>query len=108
MNLIINICQVVIGDKRNLFSEVEIENLKMAILKLPEDQQTVLDLHYIQRLSIKTIATELQCSVTTTYSKLNKALFTLKNEFNPSVYERMYSILYPGTGRPTLPVITAS
>jgi RNA polymerase sigma factor (sigma-70 family) len=75
--------------------------LQQAVSKLPKDQQVILVLHFSQKISIKEIAKDLKLSTTTTYSKLNKALFTLKNELNPAAYERMYRILYPETGKPT-------
>ena len=76
--------------------------LKDAVLRLPLDQQKVLTLYYARQVPIKEISIALRCSVTTTYNKLNRALFVLRNELNPAAYEKMYSILYPGTGKPTL------
>lgn len=74
--------------------------LQQAITSLPDDQQKVLFLYYTRQMPVKEISAKLQCSVTTTYTKLNTALFTLKNKFNPAAFEKAYRILYPETGKP--------
>ncbi len=96
-----NICKAVMCNTQNYFSEVQIEAIKEAIKRLPEDQQKGLHLKYTRQLSIKEISLQLGVSITTSYSKINRALFILRNEFNPGAYENMYQILYPETGKPT-------
>lgn len=76
------------------------EAFQKAINELPPDQQKILHLHYNLRVPVREISSQLKLSNTTTYNKLHKALFILRNEFNPSVYDGMYKILYPITGRP--------
>jgi RNA polymerase sigma factor (sigma-70 family) len=79
------------GQKRALYAAVE---------ELPTDQKIVLTLHFTQQLPVSEISRQLKCSATTTYTKLNKALFTLRNQLNPVAYKKMYNILYPATGKP--------
>lgn len=85
------------ADFDSLTQKIAIEN---AVLRLPPDQQNVLSWHFNQRKSIKEISCLLNCSLTTTYNKLNRGLFTLRNIVNPSSYRKMYEILYPETGKP--------
>jgi DNA-directed RNA polymerase specialized sigma24 family protein len=102
-----NICQAVFCGSQRSFSVEEIRALKEVIAMLPMDQQLSLHLRYTQQLPVKEVAKKLNLSITTTYNKINRAIFILKNQFNPSVYENMYRILYPETGKPGLPVIVS-
>jgi len=97
-----NICKAVICDSQCSFSEELIRAIEEAIQKLPADQQKVLHLRYTKQLPVKEISIKLNLSVTTTYNRLHRAVFILRNQFNPSVYENMYRILYPETGKPSL------
>jgi len=92
--------QSVFDSTDKLESQAKEKALQEAISKLPEDQRKILTLYYSNHIPIREISVEMGCSVTTTYSKLNRALFTLRNMFNPGVYKKMYDILYPETGRP--------
>jgi RNA polymerase sigma factor (sigma-70 family) len=65
-----------------------------ALRRLPEDQQMVIQLHYIFQLPVKTIAIQMNCSVTATYAKLYRGLYTLKKEFSPKLFEKANRILY--------------
>jgi len=91
---------VIWGSAKIFLSQRQKKALHQAISSLSEDQQKVLFLYYTKQLPIKEIALQLHCSVTTTYNKLNHVLFTLKNQFNPTAFEKAYRILYPETGKP--------
>jgi RNA polymerase sigma factor (sigma-70 family) len=83
-----------------LESEGQKRSLSAAVEELPTDQKIVLTLHFNQQIPVSEISRQLNCSATTTYTKLNRALFTLRNKLNPVAYKKMYSILYPDTGKP--------
>ncbi len=92
--------EAIFPDYGKFESDERTKALWAAVEGLPEGQQKVLHLHYSRQLPVREISRQLNCSTTTTYHILNRALFALRNEFNPGAYEKMYSILYPGTGRP--------
>jgi DNA-directed RNA polymerase specialized sigma24 family protein len=82
-------------------SQAEKDALQKAVELLPVDQQLVLSLYFEKRQAVADISTKLGCSVTTTYTKINRALITLRHQFNPSYYRKMYEILYPCSGKPS-------
>jgi DNA-directed RNA polymerase specialized sigma subunit, sigma24 homolog len=71
-----------------------------AILLLADDQQKILRSHYESEMTVSEIASKLECSVTTVYTKLNTAIFKLKLQFNPTSFDKAFQILYPETGKP--------
>lgn len=95
------LAEAISSKKEKFRSEKEIKGLQAAIKDLPEDEQKVLFLHFTSQLPVSEISKLLNCSQTTTYNKLNRALITLRHKFNPAAYEMMYNILYPEKGKPT-------
>jgi DNA-binding CsgD family transcriptional regulator len=81
-------------------TESQKEIYKSTLLSLPEDQQRVLLLMYEKGMPVREIALKMNCSVTTIYNKLHRALFKLKNVLTPEAFEAAYRILYPETGKP--------
>jgi DNA-binding CsgD family transcriptional regulator len=77
------------------------EIFENTLSSLPEDQQRVLKLLYEKEIPVREIALQMNCSVSTVYNKVHRALFKLKTVLNPGVFENAYSILYPETGKPT-------
>lgn len=76
------------------------KQVKMALSELSKDQQQILGLYFERNLNIKEIANEMRISYSSVHNKYHKAIFILKNKFNPSAYDKAYSILYPETGKP--------
>ncbi len=81
-------------------SQAQRDALQKAVELLPADQQMALSLYFEKRQAVADISNKLGCSVTTTYNKINRAIITLRHQFNPSYYRKMYEILYPCSGKP--------
>lgn len=79
-------------EKKNEFEQV--------IQKLPSSYRCILVWYLGEELTIAQIASKLNCSKTTIYNKLYRAIFILKNQFNPILFQKSYRILYPERGRP--------
>ncbi len=76
------------------------KEVKKVLLELSKDQQQILELYFEKRLTIKEIAIEMNFPYSSVHNKLHKAIFFLKNKFNPAYFKKAYSILYPETGKP--------
>lgn len=93
----------------NAIGVSEGENLSTALSKLPQLQQEILEQYYSMKISVREIAQNLECSVTSVYSLINKSIFYLRRELNPKLLESSYRILYPQIGkRPTIASSTSS
>jgi DNA-directed RNA polymerase specialized sigma24 family protein len=63
------------------------EKLVNAISNLPEDNSTVINLHFIERISRKDIASRLGWSLSKVNTKLTRGITLLRWECNPSAFE---------------------
>lgn len=84
------------------------KEMKTALTLLSKDERQILEEYYGNQKSIREIATDLNCSVSTIYSKLNKGIFRLRKILNPSSLYAAYLILYSETTGPSFTASSAS
>ena len=93
LNAMKTIYEAISSDPKTFDSKKSIKALREAIKTLPSDQQEVLDLHFNQNLSVKTIAEQSNRSMTPVYKRLNIAIYKLKKQFNPKAFVSSNDIL---------------
>lgn len=91
------------GNEPFSLSEPQKKEIQEAISTLPETDKIMIELYYEKQMNRAEIAKYLHCSFTTVNNKLHKINFRLKRKFNPSAFDKAYSILYPETGKPSNP-----
>ena len=67
-------------------------SLMEAIKKLPDNNRQVIEYHFIEKMSRKSIADLLQCSVSKVNSNLTRGISLLKWKCNPAAFEKAKEI----------------
>lgn len=67
-------------------------SLLAAIAKLPEENQKVIRLHFLDKIPRKEIARQLNWSDTKVHNKITRGITLLKQELNPAYFEEMVQL----------------
>ena len=95
------IYQTISPEIKTFDSEEKKAALQNAIKNLPEEQQKILALHFTEKIPVKKIAEQWECSVTPIYKRLYAAIYKLQKEFYPEYFSEAYMLMY---GNPDGPV----
>lgn len=72
--------------------ELDISTLEKAIRSLPPENRQAIELHFIQKLTRKEIATRLGWSYSKVHNRITRGVTLLKWQLNPAYFDEMKRI----------------